>query len=123
MKNKDFRSMNNLVIYTVHPTVDNKTSANMGLFSYFYILLSASLTEAILWVISLIFLSFLVKIVLDTLEAYKGQFNFLYFLMLLLIFHCGALERTFGYGYLPLFYLFPFLFAFKILVIKRKIDK
>jgi hypothetical protein len=120
MKNKDFRNMNNLVIYAAYPDVNNKTGAGMGLFCHVYILLLADLGEAIVWACCFFIFAFFSKMLLDSLETFKGQFNLLYFMMLLTFAVTGSLEINFAYGIFPLFYLLPILFMFKVIKIQRK---
>jgi hypothetical protein len=101
------------------PFLSDKTSNDIGFVMYGISLFSINFIEGLAWLIFSVMLIFFVKILLDSLEQFKGQFNLLYFLQLIKFYNTASLEVVFGNGYLYLVYIFPVFFALGIIKLKR----
>jgi hypothetical protein len=119
MPNKEFRSLNNNSKQAFMPFLSDKTSNDIGFVMYGISLFSINFIEGLAWLIFSVMLIFFVKILLDSLEQFKGQFNLLYFLQLIKFYNTASLEVVFGNGYLYLVYIFPVFFALGIIKLKR----
>jgi hypothetical protein len=120
MKDKDFRIIGNLVIQSFHPEVSSATSSNFGILSYLSLLFKINLFEFVLYILTCTSLVVLVKSLFDSIEQYKGELNFLYFMLLLNLYEVGSLEMVFGYGIVPIVFFIPIFLVFKIVVFQRR---
>lgn len=120
MPDKDFRIIGNLVIQSYHPEVSSFTSSNFGLFNYLHILFTVSIFDFIAYILTAGVLIILVKSLFDSLESYRGELNFLFFILLLNVYEVSTLEMVFGYGILPIVFFIPIFLVFKIVVFQRR---
>ena len=51
------------------------------------------------------------KFFIDSFEQYRGQLNFLYFLLIVKLYYSGSPEIVFSYGSIGVLFLLPLLFA------------
>ncbi len=98
-KDKDFRTLNNVVMQSYYPNLSKGTSSNFGLPSYLYLLYSISPIEAFLYVFVSIFFVFLVKLFFDFISYFPGQLDFLVLLAMFNLVSIGSLEVVFSYGF------------------------
>ncbi|HIF9248506.1 TPA: oligosaccharide repeat unit polymerase [Photobacterium damselae] len=95
-KNKDFRTLNNVVMQSYYPNITKSTSSNFGLPLYIYLLYSISPLDAFLYIGLVIIFVFLMKLTYDIISPIKGQLNFLF---LLGVMNLGSLEVSFSYSF------------------------
>ncbi len=117
MPNKEFRPLNNHVLEAYYPEIGDKTSANMGFYMYLTALVAADFIQAAFYIVVLIFMIFLAKVFFSTIEIYRGQLNFIFFILLIDVANIASLEVVFGYGFIkviPLFLLCWIFGGFKI---------
>lgn len=111
MENKEFRSINNLVIQAFYPDVQASTSSDIGLVIYVTTLLSSNIADSLLWIISTILLLGINKFIIDSFEQYRGQLNFIYFLLIMKLYYTASPEIVFGFGSIGILFFLPLLFA------------
>lgn len=119
MENKEFRSINNLVIQAFYPDETAITSSDIGLIMYVITLFSSNMAEGILWVFFTMILLVINKVIIDSFEQYRGQLNFLYFLLIMKLYYTASLEMVFSYGSIGLLLLLPLLFATGAVKVKK----
>lgn len=124
MPNKDFRSLNNLLMNSVYPDLGNNTSANFGQLMYLYNLLKISIRDFILYFIILFLNSFLYKLFMDMVSPNKEtecsfSSNYIIFAYFNSIFSVGALENI-SYGWLSIIWTYIFLFCIGIIKVRKK---
>lgn len=120
MENKEFRSINNLVIQAFYPDVTATTSSDIGLVMYSITLFSSNIAEGLLWVLFTIILLVINKVIIDSFEQYRGQLNFIYFLLIMKFYYTASPEMVFSYGSIGLILLLPLLFAAGAIKVKKQ---
>lgn len=118
MENKEFRSLNNNVLQPFFNDITPYTSSDIGIIMYAVNLFNASLLDGIVWIIILIIILFSSKFVYDNLSQYNGQFNFLFFILILKICTTASPEIIVGYYFFGILYFIPVLFILGILKLK-----
>jgi hypothetical protein len=118
MENKDFRSLNNNVKQPFYDDFSADTSADIGIIMYTAILFYSDPMQAINYFIFTLFLLFLMKTMLDLLEQQRGQFDFIYFILLFSLVYTASLEHVFARGIFGTLYILPLLFMLGIIKIK-----
>tara|TARA_R110000823_G_scaffold145002_1_gene275191 strand:- start:8620 stop:9765 length:1146 start_codon:yes stop_codon:yes gene_type:complete len=118
MEQKEFRSLNNNAVQAFMPDLTAHTSSSFGFLIYGVTLFSISIFEGILWLLMSVFSIFILKYIFDSLEQYPGQFNILYFLLILKLYRDASFESVFGDSYAYLLYILPVFIIFG--VIKRR---
>lgn len=111
MQNKQFRSISNLAIQVFYPNITSTTSSDLGFFMYFYSVFSSDIMDGILVSVLTAFLLLINKFIIDSFEQYRGQFNVLYFLLIIKLYYTASPEVVFGYGSIGILFLLPLLFA------------
>lgn len=111
MENKEFRSTNNLVMQAFYPNIESTTSSDMGFVMYIFSVFSSEMIDGILVLILTALLLLINKFVIDSFEQYRGQLNFLYFLLIMKLYYTGSPEIVFSYGSIGVLFLLPLLFA------------
>lgn len=119
MENKEFRSINNLVIQAFYPEVSAATSSDVGLVMYLITLFSSNIAEGLLWVFFTMILLLINKGIIDSFEQYRGQLNFLYFLLIMKLYYTASPEMVFSYGSIGVLFLLPLLFATGAVKVKK----
>ncbi|MBV5341697.1 MAG: oligosaccharide repeat unit polymerase [Deltaproteobacteria bacterium] len=120
MINKEFRSINNLVMQAFYPDITATTSSDVGLIMYAITLFSSNLAEGLLWILMTMILLVINKALIDSFEQYPGQLNFLYFLLVMKLYYTASPEMVFSYGSIGVFYLLPTLFITAAFKVKKK---
>lgn len=118
MENKDFRSLNNNVKQPFYDDFSADTSADIGIIMYTAILFYSDPMQAINYIIFTLLLLFLMKTMLDLLEQQRGQFDFIYFILLFSLVYTASLEHVFARGIFGTLYILPLLFMLGIIKIK-----
>ena len=119
---ESFTTLNNDVLKPFYPDITNKTSSDVSLFVYLYILLEANPLQLISYLLISVFILLLVKFILDTISLHTGQFDFLFFLYVFSFFYTSQHEVvSTGYIGFSLFIL-PLLFILGILRFKVRHD-
>lgn len=116
---KDFRSFNNILIWSYYEGVNKYTGAGMGLPIFLYMLYIADDAEFLAYVISFLILLLLMVIFFSILEQFPGQLNFVLYLFLIKLYVGGSLEIGFSYGFLNCVYFLSILFILKICFFRR----
>lgn len=122
MADKDFRPLGNNILEVYYPEITKYTSSNMGIYMYSLILILSDAKQAILFLCISVFLVFLSKIFLDSIEEYKGQLQFVLFMILINLADIASLEVVFGYGFIkviPVFIVCWILGAFKVSILNK----
>ncbi|WP_154650484.1 oligosaccharide repeat unit polymerase [Geotalea daltonii] len=119
MDDKDFRSINNLVMQSFFPSIEGSTSSDIGLIMYVYTLFKLNVGETIVWLVFTFMLLLFNKAIIDAFEQYKGQLNFIYFLLIMKLYYTASPEMVFGYGSISILFLLPLLFATGSIKFKR----
>ena len=124
MPNKDFRSLNNLLMNSVYPDLGNNTSANFGQLIYLYNLIRISITDSIVYFIVLFINTFLYKFFMDMCSPYKEtnysySSNYILFSYFGSIFSVGALENI-SYGWVSIIWTYVFLFCIGVIKVAKK---
>jgi len=121
MKNKEFRSLNNNVLEPFYPDITASTSSDIGILMYAISLFYCSPLDALLWLtISFVMIIF-AKIFYDNIEQERGQFDFVFFLLIWSFFYTASLEIVFAYGFFGVLYFIPILLILGIIRIKKDI--
>lgn len=120
MPYKEFRTLNNFIVQAFWPNIVFYTSSGFGLINYSLTLLYISFFDFLVWAIFTIALFSFSRRLINSFERYKGQLDFLYFLLVLHVFTNGSPEFVFGYGYFQLIYVVPLLFMLKIIKLDRR---
>lgn len=119
MPHKEFRSLNNNSKQAFVLDLSDKTSNDIGFIMYGITLFSIDMLGGAAWLVLSVVLIFIVKFTLDSLEQFRGQFNVLYFLLLLKLYQTASLEVVFGNGYLYLVYILPVFYLLGVIKLKR----
>jgi hypothetical protein len=124
-KNKDFRSLGNLIMQSVYPSITDRTASNMGFFSYFYNLINISLADFLLYISYFTVLTFIYKIIIDLVvfqpkknDVIKQYSSFLFFQYIMAAFSAGALENL-RYGWFSIIWTYAFFMLCRIIKIRR----
>ncbi len=121
MENKEFRNLNNNVLQPFYNDITAATSSDIGILMYAISLFHSSPLDAFLWLtISLIMLIF-AKIFFDNIEQERGQFDFVFFLLICSLFYTASLEIVFAYGFFGVLYFIPILLFLGIIRIKKNV--
>ena len=121
MKNKEMRSMGNLVQQAMWPTLTNGTSTGMGFSAYWYSLFRCSFWDFI-FTLAIFIIGFYISCSL--LKAFNNEDNdmrILYFMLLMQIASGSTVAHMVGYGYPAALYLIFFMILFG--VIKLEFDE
>lgn len=111
---KDFRTNNNLLVNAYYPGVVSSTSSDMGLVAYSYLLAKGNILEFFIWLFLSILLFLLLRLFISLFEKNKGEMNPLYYYYIFYFYVNASLEQVFGYGFLSIFYILPFMCLFKV---------
>lgn len=97
--NKDFRTLNNVVMQSYYPTISKGTSSNFGLPLYAYILYCISPMESFFYFGIVIIFIYFTKVFFDFVSTKPGQLDFLILMALFNLISIGSLEVVFSYGF------------------------
>ncbi|WP_220495336.1 oligosaccharide repeat unit polymerase [Pseudoalteromonas sp. SG41-1] len=121
LMDKDFRNLNNNVMTSYTPTLNQFTSSDFGLILYFSILYEASFYDFFMTILISICLFIMAKVFFDTMSRTRGELDFLFFLLLFKFFYTVSLENVFGQGFVPYLFLLGCFYMFgAISFIKEK---
>lgn len=124
MENKEFRSLNNNVLQPFYPDITASTSSDIGIFMYAISLFYCSPLDAFLWLTTSLVMIIFAKIFYDNIEQERGQFDFVFFLLIWSFFYTASLEIVFAYGFFGVLYFIPILLTLGIIRIKKNnLDK
>lgn len=102
-----------------YQNIESTTSSDIGFFMYFFSVFSVDMIDGVL-VLMLTALLFLInKFIIDSFEQYRGQLNFLYFLLIMKLYYTTSPEIVFGYRLIGLLIFLPLLFATGAIKIKN----
>lgn len=120
MPDKSFRSINNLLMYSVYPGIESTTSSNMGLMSYIYNLVGISKFDALIYAIIIVLIIYIYRLLFTKFwtRNNSGGLNILLFFTILSYIDNGSIETSF-YGFLGIVYFIILLIFLKIITIKR----
>ena len=110
MRDKEFRSLNNIAKMPFYKDFGIETSADLGIVAYFVILLNVSYSDFVAWILLTIISLFLTKMLLDSVEQVHGQMDFVYFSVLISIVYTVSPEQVFTRGLLGSVYFLLMLF-------------
>jgi hypothetical protein len=119
MENKEFRSLNNNVLQPFFYNITTFTSSQIGILMYIANLFNASLIDGLVWIFLSSIMLFIAKFLYDNLSQFRGQLNFLYFMLILKFFVTASPEIVFGYHFFGILYFIPIFFILGILKIKK----
>ncbi|HEM8720672.1 TPA: oligosaccharide repeat unit polymerase [Enterobacter hormaechei] len=114
---KSFRNINNNVMTSYTPDLNQFTSSDFGIVMYYSILLNASFPDFILSLIMTFVLLLIAKIFFDSISIYPGQYDILFFFVLFYTFYTVSLENVFGQNFIP--YIFSFVIYYFLGGIKK----
>ena len=122
--NKDFRSVNNLLMNSVYPDLKGTTSSNFGQLAYLYNLIKISSRDFLYYFVVLIINSFLYKFFMDMCSPNKKEkrsfsSNYIIFGYFGSIFSVGSLENI-SYGWVSIIWTYVFLFFVGIIKVGKK---
>lgn len=122
--NKDFRSINNILMNSVYPELKGSTSSNFGQLIYLYNLIRISFSDFTLYFIFLFINTFMYKLFMDMVSPNKNQkksysSNYILFAYILSIFSVGAIEKI-SYGWVSIIWTYAFLFLVRIIRVVKK---
>jgi hypothetical protein len=103
MPDKNFSPLGNNILEVYYPKITKTTSSNMGLVMYLSTLFLSDTLQALLYIFITLFLLFIAKVFLDTIEQERNQLEFIFFLLLINVVDIASLEIVFGYGFLKIF--------------------
>ncbi|WP_022932601.1 oligosaccharide repeat unit polymerase [Treponema bryantii] len=121
--NKDFRSLNNLLMTTVYPDLSGNTSSNFGQLIYLYNLFKIGIYDFILYFIILFANTFFYKFFMDMVKPNKKEnksysSNYMMFVYFCSIFAVGSLENI-SYGWQSLIWTYMFLFLVGVIRVHK----
>ena len=109
MIDKSYRILNNNIMASYVPDLNQFTSSDFGVVMYYSILYKASFPDFLLCLVLTLFFYFFAKIFFDSIAVYKGQYDILLFFIIFYSFYTVSLEGVFGQGFIPYLYTFVFL--------------
>jgi len=118
MENKEFRSINNLIKQAFYPYIEATTSTDIGFIMYSVLVFSTDMNDGIILLMMTIILLLINKFIYDSFEEYRGQLDFLYFLLIMKLYYTGSPEMVFSYGSIGIIFLLPLLIG--LAAIKQK---
>ena len=104
-KNKDFSTLNAVILRTVYPELERGTSTDYNIFFYAYNLISINRLDFYAYVVVFIFLFLITKSLLKSFDNGGNDTNILYFILVFQIFYGISMENVFAYGYIGSAYL------------------
>lgn len=107
---KDYRILNNNVMASYYPDLNQYTSSDFGIVMYYCILFKSSLPDFFLLCIITIMLLFISKIYFDSMSSYPGQYDILLFFIIFYTCYTVSIENVFGQGFFP--YIFSTAFFY-----------
>lgn len=108
MPNKDFLPLGNDVLRAYYSNITNKTSSNVGLYMYLNILYLSDFIQFYIYLLLVVFLIFLAKLFINSIEQFNCQLDFVLFLILINVVDIASLEIVFGYGFFKAISVFVF---------------
>ncbi|MDM2827709.1 oligosaccharide repeat unit polymerase [Citrobacter sp. Cpo089] len=107
---KDYRILNNNVIASFYPDLNQYTSSDFGIVMYYYILFNSSFPDFILLIFITITLLIIAKMYFDSMSSYSGQYDILLFFILFYTIYTVSIENVYGQGFFP--YIFSTVFFY-----------
>lgn len=120
MKNKDIRSLGNIVQWAMWPSMSNGTSTGYGFFMYWYTLFRCSLVDFMVCITTFFILFILTCTILKGFDNDEHDIKIVYFLFLISIANGSSIVSIFSYGYIGALYLILIMILFGVIKIKRK---
>ncbi|EOS8174505.1 O163 family O-antigen polymerase, partial [Escherichia coli] len=114
---KNFRNINNNVMTSYTPDLNQFTSSDFGIVMYYSILFNASLPDFVLSIIMTVLLLVIAKMFFDSISSIPGQCDILFFFVLFYTFYTVSLENVFGQNFIP--YIFSFVIYYFLGGIKK----
>lgn len=118
MENKEFRSLNNNVLQPFYHNITSLTSSDIGILMYAISLFYCSPLDGVLWLTTSLAMMILAKIFYENIEQERGQFDFIFFLLIFRFFYTASLEHVFT-DLIGVFYFVPILLFLGIIRIKK----
>lgn len=123
LMNKDFRTINNLLMASVYPAYPKTTSANFGILGLACIIAKISFWDLFFYLVAIVVNTFFYKLFIDmvtpsesTYVSYAG--NFILFRYFSTIFSNGCLEHI-SYGWVSIIWTYVFLYMIGTIKIRR----
>lgn len=120
MKNKEIRSLGNIVQWAMWPTLANRTSTGYGFLMYWYTLFRCSLGDFIICVIIFAFLFLLTCSILKGFDNEDHDIKILYFIFLIDIANGSPIVSIFSYGYIGALYLIVLMVLLGVIKLRVK---
>lgn len=122
MPNKDIRSMGNIVLQAMWPTIKTNTSTGYGFFMYWFTLAKCNWADFIITLLAFIVGCIITFCILKSFDNEEHDCQILFFMFLVSIAVGTPVSRLFGYGYIAAIYLIiPMIVlgVIKVSVIRR----
>lgn len=123
MPNKEFRTLSNIVKWTVYPTMDRTTGSGYNVLVYWANIFECDVGCFLIAVAVMTVLFVISKKLIYLFDNGSEDVEILYFILLFNIFSEANLATIFGYGFIPLIYIIPIMIILgivKVKSIKRK---
>lgn len=120
MRNKDIRSLGNIVQWAMWPGMTNGTSTGYGFLMYWYTLLRCSIADFIVCASVSLILFILTCSILNGFDNEEHDIKIVYFIFLVSIANGSSIVSIFSYGYIGSLYLILVMILFGVIKIKIK---
>lgn len=119
LMNKNFRTLNNIIIQSMYSDVTNTTSSDYPLPLFWMNLIHADLGDFIVYLMITILFLVISKKIIYWFDNGSGDVDILYFFLIFNFMSGYSIESLFGYGYMGLFYFISIMFILGIIKIER----
>lgn len=112
LTNKNFRTLNNLVLNAVYANLTASTGTGFCSLLYAKILFQNNVLVGLVWLLSFVFLFFVTLSIYYAVDNKNHDANILYLMFLVLVVNNGSLEIVFSYGVIGGIYLIVLIYLF-----------
>lgn len=119
LMNKNFRTLNNIIIQSMYNDVTNSTSSDYPLPLFWMNLIYADFSDFIVYLVITIAFLIISKEIIYWFDDGSGDADILYFFLIFNFMSGYSIENLFGYGYIGLVYFIPIMILLGIIKIER----
>ena len=115
MPNKQFRTMNNIVLQSIHPNLTNSTSTGYSILVLMFNLAESNFFAFGFWIISYMIFFTISKMVISAFDDGSHKTAALIFILGVQCLNGASIESLFGYGYIGMVYMLAIMLALRVI--------
>ena len=115
MPDKQFRTMNNIVLQSIHPDLTNSTSTGYSVIVLMFNLAESNFFAFCFWIISYLIFFTISKMVISAFDDGSHKTDALLFILCFQCLNGASIESLFGYGYIGMVYILAIMVALRVI--------